>query len=56
MEFRADAEIDYVSQGSTIVHMHLILVLEALDLRTHHTRRHRLMYYVQWVIYPWNGL
>ena len=32
MEFETDAAIDYVCQSSTIVHAHIILVLEALDL------------------------
>ena len=56
MEFRADAEIDHVGQGCTIVHAHVILVLEALDLRAHNTLRHPLVPYVHWVIHPWDGL
>ena len=41
MEFLADAEIDHVGQGCTIVHAHVILVLEALDLKARNTLRHR---------------
>ena len=39
MEFRTDAAIDHVGQGFTIEHTHVILVLEALDLRARHTLR-----------------
>ena len=56
MKLRADAAIDYVGQGSTIVHAHVILVLEAFDLGERHTLRHRLMFNVHRVIHPRNGL
>ena len=32
MEFKADAAIDHVSQGSTYVHAHLIVVSKAVEL------------------------
>ena len=54
--FGADAAIDHVGQSSTIVHAHVILVLEALNLGPRHTFRHRLVYYVYRVVHPWNGL
>ena len=56
MEFRADAAIDYVGQGSTIVHAHVIFVLEALDLGPRHTIRHSLMCYIHLVVNSWDGL
>ena len=56
MKFRADAAIDHVGQGSTIVHAHVILVLKALDLGARHTLRHRLVTYVHRVIHPWDRL
>ena len=56
MEFRTDAAIDHVGQGSTIEHPHVILVLEALDLGAPHTLRHYLMPYVHRVIHPRDGL
>ena len=56
MEFRADAAIDYVGQGSTIVHGHVIFLLRALDLGPRHTLRHRLMCYVNRVVNSWDGL
>ena len=56
MEFRADAAIDHVSQGSTIEHAHVILVLKAFDLGARHTIRHRLVPYVHRVIYSWDRL
>ena len=36
LEFGTDAAIDYVCQSSTIVHAHIIIVIEALDLRKRH--------------------
>ena len=51
VEFRADAAIDHVGQGSTIERAHVILVLKALDLGARHTVRHRLVPYVNRVIY-----
>ena len=56
MEFRADAAIDYVGQGSTIVHAHVNFVLKALDLGPRHTLRHRLMCYIHRVVHYWDGL
>ena len=56
MEFRADAAIDHVGQGSTIEHAHVIFVLKALDLGARHTLRHRLVPYVHRVIHPMDGL
>ena len=56
MKFRAYAAIDHVCQGSTIVHAHVILVLEALDLASRHTLRHRLVPYVHWIVHPWDKL
>ena len=56
VEFRADAAIDYISKGSTIVHTHVIFVLEAIDLWPRHTLRHRLMFYVHRIVNSWDGL
>ena len=56
MEFRADAAIDHVGQGSTIEHAHVIIVLKALALGARHTLRHRLVPYVHRVIHPWDRL
>ena len=56
MEFRANAAIDHVGQGSTVEHAYIILVLEALDLGARHTLRHRLVSYVLVVIHPWDRL
>ena len=52
VEFRADAAIDHVGQGSTIEHAHVILMLEAHDLGARHTLRHLLVPYVHRVIHP----
>ena len=56
MEFRADAVIDHVGQGSTTEHAHVILVHEALDLGARHTLCHRLVPYVHREIHPRDGL
>ena len=56
MEFRTNAAIDHIRQGSTIEHAHVILVLEALDLGARDTVCHCLVPYVHRVIYPRNGL
>ena len=56
MEFRADAAIYNVGQGSTIVHAHVNLVFESLDLGARQTLRHCLMCYVHWVVYSWKKL
>ena len=55
-QFRADAAINHVSQGSTFKHAHVILIFKALDLGARHNLRHRLVPYVHRVIYPWNKL
>ena len=54
VKFRADAAIDPVGQGSTIVHAHVILVLEALDLGARNTFRHRIMPNIHWVVNSWD--
>ena len=56
MEFRAVAAIDHVRQCSTIVHAHLILVLEALYLRPRHTLCHCLVVHIHRVVHPWDKL
>ena len=56
MKFRADAAIDHVGQGSTVVHAHEILMLEALYLGPRHTLRHRRVPYIHLVIHPMDGL
>ena len=56
VEFRADAAIDYVCQGSTIVHAHVILVLEPLDLGPRHALCNRLVPHVHRVVHPCDGL
>ena len=56
MELRTDAASDHVGQGSAIVHAHVILVFEALDLAARHTLRHRLVSYVHRVVHPWDRL
>ena len=56
MKFIADAAIDHVGQGSTIVHAHVILVLEALNMGPRHTICHRLVCYIHRIVHPWGGL
>ena len=56
MEFRADAAINYVGKGSTIVYAHVILVLKALDLGARHTFCHRLVTHIHRVVHPWDWL
>ena len=56
MEFRAVAAIDYVCQGSTIVHAQVIFVLEALDLGPRHTLCHSLVPHIHRVVDSWDGL
>ena len=56
MEFRADTAIDYVIKGSTIVHVHLILVLKALHLGARHTFCHHLVTHIHRVVHPWDEL
>ena len=55
MEIRANAAIDYVCQGFTIVHAHEIFVLELLDLGPRHTLRHRLICYIHRVVHSCDG-
>ena len=43
MKFIADAAIDHVAQGSTTVHVHVIFVLEELNLGPRHSFCHRLV-------------
>lgn len=52
VKFKANAAIDNVDQGSTIVHSQIILALEALDLGTQDFLRHRLGCYVLWIFHP----
>ena len=54
MEFRADAAIDHVNQGSTIVHLYVILVIEALDLGARNTLCHRLVPHIHLLVHPWD--
>ena len=56
MEFRADAAIDYVGQGWTILHAHVIIVLEVHDLGARHALCHRFVPHVHRVVHPWDGL
>ena len=56
MKIRADAAIDHVNQSSTSVHAHVILVLEALDLRPRHAICHSLVPHIHRVVHSWDGL
>ena len=46
MELLADAAIDHIGQGFTIVHSHVVSVLEALDLGARYAVYHRLVPHV----------
>ena len=54
MKFRADAGIDYVSRGSTILHAHVRTVLEALDLGLRHALCHNVVSHIHRVDYSWD--
>ena len=56
VKFRADAAIDHVCPGSTIVHAHELLVLEALNLGPRHTYCHRLVPHIHRVVHSWDRL
>ena len=56
MEFRFDAAIDYVGQGSTILYAHVILMFEALDLGARNTLCHSLVPHIHLVVHLWNRL
>ena len=56
MKFTADAAIDHVGQGSTIVHTHIILVIEALDLRPRHALCLSFVPHIHRVVNFWDGL
>ena len=56
VKFRADAAIDHVGLGFTIVHAHVILVLEAINFEARTTLCHRLVPRIHRVVYPWNTL
>ena len=43
VEFGANAAIDHVGLISTVVHPHVVFMLEALDLGARHTLSHRLV-------------
>ena len=55
MKCRANALIVHFGQGSTIVHEHVILVLEALDFGAGDTLCHRFVPNIYQVIHFWNG-
>ena len=48
--------IDHIGQGSTIIHAHVVYVLEAPDLCAGDALRHRLVPHVQLVVKPWDVL
>ena len=56
MKFRANAAMNHVGQGSTIVHAHVILVLEAFYLGPCHIFCHRLMPNIHLVVNSWDRL
>ena len=56
IKFRSEAVIDYAGQGTSIVHAHVILVLEALDLRERHTLCNRIMPLIHRVVHLWDRL
>ena len=56
MEFRGNAAINYIGQGSTIEHAHVVLVLEVLDFETCHSLCKRLVPHIHWVVLPWDRL
>ena len=51
VEFRANAAIDHVVQGYTMVHVHVIFVLETLDLGARHTLCHRLLPHINRLVH-----
>ena len=55
-DVRADAAIDHICQGFTIVYAHVVFVLEALDLGARHAVRHRIVINIYWVVQPWSVL
>ena len=48
--------IDNAGKGFTIVHPHVFLVLEPLNLEARHTLCHRLVPHINLVVHPWDGL
>ena len=56
VEFKADAAIHYINQGSKIEHAHVILVLETLDIRGRQTRFHSVLSHIHRVVHSWDGL
>ena len=56
VEFRTDAAIDHVGQGSTIVHAHVIFVLKALDLGARHALCYSLVPHIHRVVHSWDWL
>ena len=56
VKFKADAAIDYVCKGFTIVHAQVILVLEAVDLGLRNVCCHSLVPHNHRVVHSLNGL
>ena len=56
MEFNSDAAIDYVCKSSTIVHAHVFLVLEPLDLGRRHALCHSLVPHIHLLVHFLDGL
>ena len=56
MEFGADSAIGYIGKGSTIVHLHVVFVLDALNLGSRHALCNRNVSYRHWVVQHRDGL
>ena len=56
MEFGVDSAIGYNGKGSTIVHLHVVFVLETLNLGSRHALCNRLMSHLYQVVQPRDGL
>ena len=56
MDYGADSAIDHICSSFTILHSHVIFVLETLNLGARHALDHRLVPHIHRVVQPWNGL
>ena len=51
VKLRANAAIDYINQGFSIVYAHVIFVLKALNLGARNTLCHRYVCYIHQVVH-----
>ena len=56
VKFKADAAIEHVAQGSTIVHAYVIFVLKALDVGARHVVCYSYVPHIHRVVHSWDGL